>query len=131
MLAGDPDPFVLPAGEMVFYNYEPDQPKILGYKAKWHPDTPEYTNTVREFNTLKDARLDRKLRDISVECWKGFGFKGYGRVDFRIDEDGNPWVIEVNGNPCISPDSGFIAACSLAGISKKEIVKRIIDDVNF
>jgi D-alanine-D-alanine ligase len=131
LLTGENEPSVLPAGEIVFYNYEPDQPKILGYKAKWHPATPEYKNTVREFNTLNDPGLSQKLHDISVKCWKGFGFKGYGRVDFRIDEGGNPWVIEVNGNPCISPDSGYFAACKLSGISKDEVVKRILEDANF
>ncbi len=131
LLAGETGPIALPAGEMVFYNYEPDQPRILGYKAKWHPTTPEYKNTIREFNTIRNPALQKKLKDISLKCWEVFGLKGYARVDFRVDEDNNPWVIEINGNPCISPDSGFIAACALVGIQKADIVKRILDDVNY
>ncbi len=131
MLAGEKEPLVLPAGEMVFYNYEPDQPRILGYKAKWHSATEEYKNTVRKFNTIDDKGLEKKLRDLSVKCWKVFGLKGYARVDFRVDENNIPWAIEVNGNPCISPDSGFIAACKLEGVDKREIVQRILGDINY
>ncbi len=131
MLAGEEGPLVLPAGEMVFYNYEPEQPRILGYKAKWHATTDEYKNTIREFNTIHENGLEKKLYYISVKCWKVFGLRGYARVDFRVDENNNPWVIEVNGNPCISPDSGFIAACGLKGVDKREIVQRIMKDVNY
>jgi D-alanine-D-alanine ligase len=37
-------------------------------------------------------------------------------------------VIEVNGNPCISPDSGFVAAAVERGYNMKTMIKRIIDD---
>ena len=32
------------------------------------------------------------------------------RVDFRVDERGRPWILEINANPCLSPDAGFAAA---------------------
>ena len=50
-----------------------------------------------------------------------FGLGGYARVDFRVDKEGNPWVLEINANPCISPDSGFVAAADRAGIDYSEI----------
>jgi D-alanine-D-alanine ligase len=56
--------------------------------------------------------------------------KGYARVDMRVDKNGEPYVIEVNANPCISPDSGFIAATNEAGIPFTEVLKRIISDIN-
>jgi D-alanine-D-alanine ligase len=46
-----------------------------------------------------------------------------------VDEKGNPYVIEINGNPCISPDSGFIAAAHRAGLSNKEVIGRIIEEI--
>jgi D-alanine-D-alanine ligase len=47
-------------------------------------------------------------------------------VDFRVDKEGNPWVLEINANPCISPDSGFVAAADRAGINYTEFVARIL-----
>jgi D-alanine-D-alanine ligase len=38
-------------------------------------------------------------------------------------------VIEINGNPCISPDSGFIAAAHRAGLSNKDVIERIIEEL--
>ena len=54
------------------------------------------------------------------------GLTGYGRVDIRLDEDGAPCVLEVNANPCISPDAGFTAATTAAGIEPTDVVRRIL-----
>jgi D-alanine-D-alanine ligase len=49
-------------------------------------------------------------------------------VDFRVDVNGRPWVLEVNANPCLSPDAGFAAALKQAGIPFVEAVKRILGE---
>jgi D-alanine-D-alanine ligase len=61
--------------------------------------------------------LYEQLTSISRECWRLFSLAGYARVDFRVDRNGNPFVLEVNANPCISPDAGFIAACEMKGLN--------------
>jgi len=48
-----------------------------------------------------------EIVDIAIKCWHVFGLKGYARVDLRVDKNENPFVIEVNANPCMSPDSGL------------------------
>ena len=131
VLAGARGSEVLPPAEMRFRNYTEDRPRILGYKAKWDTDSFEYKNTVRSFAfEAKDASLLTELKRISAQCWSAFGLKGYARVDFRISNEGIPYVIEINANPCISPDSGFIAACEQAGLGNTEVIKRIIDDID-
>jgi len=47
-------------------------------------------------------------------------------VDFRVDQDGQPWVLEVNANPCISPDSGFVAAARAAGLGYARTIEKIV-----
>ena len=59
-----------------------------------------------------------------------FGLRGYARVDFRVDEQNNIWILEINANPCISPDSGFVAAAQKAGIEFEQVVARIIRNAN-
>jgi D-alanine-D-alanine ligase len=68
------------------------------------------------------------LRRVALDCWALFRLDGYARVDFRVDELGKPWVLEVNANPCLSPDAGFAAALAEAGIGYEAAVARLIDD---
>ena len=118
---------VLPIAEMLFRNYAPDKPKLVDYKAKWMSDSFEYNNTIRKFDfTENDANLISALREITLRCWDLFTLRGYARVDFRVDNQGNPWVLEVNANPCLSPDAGFVAALQQAKIKYHEAIGFII-----
>ena len=48
----------------------------------------------------------------------------------RTNKEGKLFVMEANANPCISADSGFVAACFHHGLTKKEIIANIISDLN-
>lgn len=125
LLAGE----VLPPAEIIFEGYPADRLKIVDYSAKWASDSFEYHNTPRrfEFPQEDDALLDR-LKTLAQNCWRLFGLRGYARVDFRVDSEGCPWVLEVNTNPCLSPDAGYAAALAQAGLDFESAVKRIIQD---
>ncbi len=122
---------VYPIAEMIFEDFPKGKEKMLGYRAKWHEDSFEYQHTRRQFNTLaNDRALHDSLIRIAKECGQVFRLCGYFRVDFRVSADGLPYVLEINGNPCISPDSGFIAAAAEAGLTPTEVVKQIIKHLN-
>lgn len=128
LIEGPRGPETLPIPEIEFVDYPAGKPRIVGYAAKWHEDSFEYRNTVRRFlDPAKESRLCRQLGDIALRCWEIFQIRGYARVDFRVDESGTPWVLEVNGNPCISPDAGLAAALAEAGISYAAGIRRIVD----
>jgi len=131
VLAGKTGPDVMPPAEMVFHNFREDMPKIVDFKAKWVADSFEYENTIREFPGKNlNPVLAEKIREMTLKCWQVFGLKGYARVDMRIDKYENPYVIEVNANPCMSPDSGLIAATTEAGLPITVVLQRIIGDLN-
>ena len=118
---------VLPIAEMRFLDYGPDRFRIVDYKAKWDESTFEYKNSQRHFDlAAEDSALVSELQRISRLCWSLFSLSGYARVDFRVDAQGQPWVLEVNGNPGIAPDSGFIAACAQVGLSYDQTIARIL-----
>jgi D-alanine-D-alanine ligase len=128
---GGPDgPNMLPPAEMIFHGYADDLPRIVSYKAKWIEGTFQYENSKRAFPEDLSDRLRKNLHDAVSGCWHAFGLKGYARVDMRVDSDENVYVLEVNANPCISPDSGFIAAGVHAGYSHARIIGDIIKDLN-
>ncbi len=125
-------PRVLPPSEIVFEGYPPGKPRIVGSRAKWDSSAYEYGHTPRNFDfPLEDAALLDILGRMSLECWNIFGMNGFGRIDFRADASGLPFVLEANTNPCLSPDAGFAAACLKDGISYREMVRMILEDAIF
>ena len=130
ILAGESGSQVLPPAEIIFTNYPEGKPKVVGFSAKWKEDSFEYKNTSRTFTFSKtDEPLLHSLREIAQKCWHIFDLSGYARVDFRVDSQNQPYVLEVNANPCISPDSGFFAACNEAGVPFREAVRRIVNNI--
>ncbi len=131
VVAGPDGPQVMPPAEMVFHNHWGKKPRIVDFKAKWDKSSFEYENTIREFpGDRLDRSLAMEINETALRCWHLFGLRGYARVDMRLDKPGRPYVIEVNANPCISPDSGFTAAVTEAGMSFTEVLERIINDLN-
>ncbi|MCU0590017.1 MAG: GNAT family N-acetyltransferase [Desulfobacterales bacterium] len=129
LLAGSRGPEVLRPAEILFEGYPPDALHIVGYRAKWDVGSYEYHHTPRRFDfPPADAALLGRLQVLALRCWQGFGLNGYARVDVRVDRDGNPWVLEVNTNPCLSPDAGFAAALEASGVRYPEAIERILAD---
>jgi D-alanine-D-alanine ligase len=120
-------PESLPAAEIEFVDFGNDRPHIVDYAAKWDPDDPAYRNTRRRYgHGPEDAALIERMQGITRRCWHAFGLSGYARVDFRVDAEGRPWVLEVNANPCLTSDAGFVAAAHQAGWSQRDVVARIV-----
>jgi D-alanine-D-alanine ligase len=129
VLAGDDGPEVLPPAEIMFVNFSDSKPKIVGHDAKWSESSSEYHNTPRRFDfPQSDQALLDELEALARRCWSTFGLRGYARVDFRVDADGQPWILEINANPCLTPDAGFAAAVQEAGLSFDEVIQRILAD---
>ena len=129
VLAGKDGPEVLPPAEIEFVDFPPDKPRIVGHNAKWNEATDEYINTPRQFVFPHgDLPLLDELEAMARRCWTAFDLKGYARVDFRVDADGQPWVLEINANPCLSTDAGFAAATQQAGLTFADVVERILED---
>ena len=116
----------LPAAEIRFDGFPAAKPAIVGYAAKWHTDSFEYRNTVRSF--ALEPELASRAERLACDCWELFGLTGYARVDLRVDADGTLWVLEVNANPCLSPDAGFAAALATAGIEYRTAIAWLVDD---
>lgn len=119
---------VLPPAEIVFVDFPPEKPRIVGWAAKWDEASFEYSATPRRFDfPASDAPLLRELESLALACWSAFGLAGYARVDFRVDEAGKPWILEANANPCLAPDAGFVAALTQAGIAYESAIERIVE----
>jgi D-alanine-D-alanine ligase len=126
LLASLQGPAALPVAEIAFVDFPPGVPALVGYEAKWASGSFEETHTVRRFPGADDGPLLARVRELALACWNLCGLAGYARVDFRLDETGAPVILEVNTNPCLSADAGFMAAATHGGLSAADVVERIL-----
>jgi D-alanine-D-alanine ligase len=117
---------VLPIAEMLFLGYGDGVPHIVDYAAKWDPNSSQYAGTERRFLQNDEDALKSRLSDLARRCWDGFGLSGYARVDFRAVGD-EIFVIDINANPCLSPDAGFSSALSQAKIPFDQAIEWIVE----
>jgi D-alanine-D-alanine ligase len=129
LISAGAGPRVLPPAEIDFSAFPAGKPRIVGYAAKWDDQAMEYLSTPRTFDfSPADAPLLDWLRTLAVDCWQLFEMAGYARIDFRVDSRGQPWILEVNANPCLSPDAGFVAALLRADLPLVRAVEWIVED---
>ncbi len=79
--------------EIRFIDYPKGKYKVVDYQAKWDEESFEYLHTERSSISPRRNPLLRQLSEIADRCWRAFG-RGYARVDFRVDPDGQPWVLK-------------------------------------
>ena len=130
VMAGENGAEVLAPAEMLFKDFPADKPAIMGYSARWDESTFAYHNTQRTFELPEsDNVLIEEIKRICRQCWTAFNLRGFARVDFRIDHNNRPFVLEINANPCISPDSGFYNAALRSGYTFSQVIQRILNDL--
>ncbi len=117
---------MLPPAEMEFSSFKDEHDRICSYEAKFVPDSEQY----QKINTVLPAPLtEKELRDVEDVCkaaYTAVGCRDYARIDIRI-KDGVPYVIDINPNADISPDTSTISAAELTGYSYGEFAGRIIN----
>jgi len=128
-LFGYPSPSALPLAEIDFSALPEGLFPIVGYRAKWDTSSFEYYHTPRKFPKGLSSSLRQGIEGIALECFHLLMLRDYGRIDMRVDDDGQIYVLEVNANPCISPDAGFAAAAQQAGMSYADMVERLVEFV--
>jgi D-alanine-D-alanine ligase len=128
-LFGYPSPRALPLAEIDFSAFPEGLFPIVGYRSKWDTSSFEYYHTPRKFPQELSSSLREEIEGIAIECFHLLMLRDYGRVDMRVDDQGEIYVLEVNANPCLSPDAGFAAAAQQAGISYTDMVGTLVEFV--
>ena len=103
-----------------------DLSKICSYKAKWNIESLEYKGTVPKCPVELSEDIKFCLEDISIRTYRIMKCKDYARVDIRLDGKGTPYVIDINPNPCIAIDSGFVRSAKVAGLDYDNLINTIV-----
>jgi D-alanine-D-alanine ligase len=122
---GDREPIVLPISETV-YSLPPGVPRILTFAAKWDPESIYFRGSQVTCPAEIDEDTRQRIAQAALSAFKLVGCSGYARVDFRMSNEGEPKVIEVNPNPDISPEYGVARQAQAVGMSYDQLIERIV-----
>lgn len=115
---------ILPISEIDFSAWTDSALRVVNFDAKWTETSEEYqTMPVRCPAPLDDA-LAARIRQVALAAYKTMGCRDYARVDMR-EQDGVPYVLEVNPNPCLAIDGGFANAARVAGYDYPHMAHQI------
>jgi len=116
----------LPVSEIDFTGMPENVPHICGYEAKWFEDHILYHQTKPVCPAPLSETLQKRLQALACDAFRIMGCRDYARVDFRMGQDEEIFILEVNPNPDISLDAGFARALAAASISYEEFWNGII-----
>ncbi len=92
---------------------------IYDYESK-------YTKGMTEYTFLEEEELVEKLQEIALLAYKVLELKDLSRVDFRVNREGTPYLLEVNTIPGLTELSLFPMACKRVGIDFKELISMLL-----
>src|SRR6267142_2136035 len=118
---------VLPIAEIDFSRMPEGAWPILTYAGKWEIGSADDLGSMPVCPAAIPQKLADRLVRIAELAWRTMQGKGYGRVDLRVDDQGRPWVLEVNPNPDLNDDAGLSRMSKVAGWDYAELVRRIAE----
>jgi D-alanine-D-alanine ligase len=120
---------MLPIAEIRFDALPEGNWPIVSYAAKWIPGSPEDQGTIPVCPAELEPELEQRIGKIARMAWEHLSEgTGYGRVDLRLSEDGQPYVLEVNPSPDLSSNAGLARMGRAFGWSYDELVMHIVDE---
>jgi D-alanine-D-alanine ligase len=117
----------LPVWELFFTNMPDGAKRIATDRVKWSVKyQKKYGIDSGPARELAEPKSEQ-LQHLCKRAYRALELSGYARIDLRLDEAGNPWVIEANPNPQIARGEDFAASAEKAGISYETVLQRIIN----
>lgn len=118
---------VLPLARTLFKKPLPGKWNIYSYETKWVKERQSDNFTIQRPLKNISKKLESLITEISLDVYKIMDCKDYGQLDIRVDEDDNPYVLELNPNPPLLPNSNLTSTAKLLGMDFDDLLETIID----
>ena len=117
----------LPVWELFFTNMPEGSRRIATDRVKW---SVKYQNKYGidsgPAKDLSDA-VGGQIQHLCKRAYRALELSGYARIDLRLDDAGNLWVLEANPNPQIARGEDFAASAEKVGLAYEAVLQRIIN----
>jgi len=124
-ILGNLEAVALPPIEMDFSKMPEGMPHVKDSNAKFNESSVEYKSTKPVVADLPDE-LRAKLQQVALNSYRALRLRDYARVDLRLTEAGDIYVIEVNANCYLEMESEYAMAAKAAGIAFDELIEKIV-----
>ncbi|MCU7497049.1 MAG: D-alanine--D-alanine ligase [Ignavibacteria bacterium] len=124
---GDRFPRVLPISEIDFSLMPAHLNNIVSYQAKWDPYHEAYHMARPICPSILPSDIEAKAKDLALKAFKALGARDYARVDMRLSRNNELFVLEINPNPDLTEDAGFMRSSKAAGYSFRRTLRRIVE----
>jgi D-alanine-D-alanine ligase len=120
---------IMPLSEILFDRMPEGTWPIVTYAAKWDTGSAEDLGTQPVCPAVLTPELNRRAVQSARLAWDSLtGSKGYGRVDLRITEQGEVYVLEVNPNPDLSMDAGLARMGLARGWDYPTLILKVVEE---
>ena len=73
-------------------------------------------------------KLEEKIKVYALRTYQTVECRDFGRIDFRVDKKGNPYVLEINPLPSLSTEDTFAIVGTYLGIGYERMVNWILEE---
>jgi len=116
----------LPVWELFFTNMPDGAKRIATDRVKWSVKYQKKYGIDSGAADLPDGKAEG-VQHICKRAFRALELSGYARIDLRLDEAGNVWVLEANPNPQIAKGEDFAASAAKIGLSYETVLQRILN----
>jgi D-alanine-D-alanine ligase len=117
----------LPVWELFFTNMPDGAKRIATDRVKWSVKyQKKYGIDSGPARELAEPMAE-KIQHLCKRAYRALELSGYARIDLRLDEAGNAWVLEANPNPQIARGEDFAASAEKVGMPYETVLQRIIN----
>ena len=117
----------LPLVELDFSKLPKGTPKIASYDVKFEKDAEAYKLTKSGLAEDLDAETKERLTQTALAAHRAVKLRDYGRIDMRLSNKGEVYVLEANPNPWLSSKQEFAMAAKASGRSYTQLIGEIVE----
>jgi D-alanine-D-alanine ligase len=114
-----------PVWEMSFDKMADNRWRIATERVKWSTQYQKRHGIMTERATLEPEAIER-IQKVAKRAYRALDLNGYARIDFRLDEEGRPFVLEANPNPNLAYGEDFAESAEVSGLTYERLLDRIL-----